>query len=59
MGGSGRHNVGLIMPVRIAGSTLVSTAGSAANAGKVDQTREDAIGESGRKPMGPVGRKHW
>jgi len=46
----------LIMLVRIAWSALVSTA---ANAGEVDQTREDAVGESGRKAMGPVGRKRW
>jgi len=50
------HNAALIMPVRIAGSALVSTA---ANAGEVDQTREAPVGESGRKAMGPVERIRW
>jgi hypothetical protein len=30
-----------------------------ANGGEVDHTREEAVGESGRKAMGPVGRKRW
>jgi hypothetical protein len=42
--------------VRTAGSAFVSTA---ANAGEVDHTSEDAVGERGRKAMGPVGRKRW
>jgi hypothetical protein len=49
----------LIMLVRTAGSVLVSTA---ANAGGVNYTREDAVWERGRNAMGPVtpvGRKHW
>jgi hypothetical protein len=50
---SGRRNAALIMPVRIAGSALVRTA---AKAGEVDHTSDEAVGESGRKAMGPVGR---
>jgi len=42
------------MLVKIAGSALLSTA---AKAGEVDHTREATVEESGRKAMGPVGRK--
>lgn len=43
---------------------LASTAGSdavkaVAISGVVDQTREDAVGDMGRKAIGPVGRKRW
>ena len=53
---SGRRNAALIIPVRIAGSDWVRTA---AKVGVVDHTSEDAVGESGRKAIGPVGRNRW
>ena len=56
MDGSGRRNAALIIFVRTTGSAFVSTA---ANAGEVDYTSDDAVEERRRKAMGPIGRTRW
>ena len=53
---SGSRNAALIMLTSTPGSEARS---ALARCGLVDQTREDAVGESGRKAMGPVGRNLW
>ena len=44
------------MLVKIIGSELTKVA---AREGFVDQTREETVGDRGRKAMGPVGRNLW
>lgn len=50
---SGKRNAALIMLANTAGSDLHN---AAAWRGPVDQTKEEIVGERGRKAMGPVGR---
>ena len=50
---SGKRNAALIMLANTAGSDLHS---ADAWRGLVDQTKEETVGERGRKAMGPVGR---
>ena len=49
----GKRKAALIIVDRTAESQARS---AAANAGVVDQTREDIVGVRGRNAMGPVGR---
>lgn len=51
---SGNLNAALTIRVKTSGSTARS---AAASGGFVDQTSEDAVGETGRHAIGPVGRK--
>jgi len=44
------------MLVKIIGSDLTK---AAARGGFVDQTRDDTVGDRGRKAIGPVGRNLW
>jgi hypothetical protein len=53
---SGRRNAAFIMLVKIIGSDLTK---AAARGGFVDQTREETVGDRGRKAIGPVGRNLW
>ena len=53
---SGRRKAAFIMLAKIMGSNLTK---AAARGGFVDQTRDDTVGERGRKAMGPVGRNLW
>ena len=53
---SGRRNAALIMPARTAGSQARS---ALARCGFVDQTSDDAVGDRGKKAIGPVGRNLW
>ena len=53
---SGRRNAAFIIFVKIIGSDLTNVA---ARGGFVDQTKDDTVGDNGRKAMGPVGRNLW
>lgn len=53
---SGRRKAALIIRASTAGS---EASRAEARGGLVDQTNEEAVGETGRKAMGPVGRKRW
>ena len=53
---SGRWNATFIRLASTTGSELQS---AAARGGFVDQTRDETVGDSGRKAMGPVGRNLW
>jgi hypothetical protein len=56
MEASGRRNAAFIMLAKIIGSDLTK---AAASGGFVDQTRDETVGDRGRKAMGPVGRNLW
>jgi hypothetical protein len=53
---AGRRKAALIMVERTAGSQARR---ALAMCGLVDQTREEAVEEKGRKAIGPVGRNRW
>ena len=53
---SGSRNAAFIILVRTGGSEAIK---AAARRGLVDQTKDDVVGERGRKAMGPVGRNRW
>lgn len=52
----GNRKAALIMKASTPGSHSFN---ASASAGRVDQTSDDMVGESGRKAIGPVGRKRW
>jgi hypothetical protein len=52
----GIRNAAFIMLERTADSAFMR---AVARAGLVDHTREDAVLDSGRNAMGPVGRNRW
>ena len=53
---SGSLNAALIIWFKICGPAAVKID---ARSGFVDHTREETVDESGRKAIGPVGRKRW
>lgn len=53
---AGRRKAALIIVDRTAGSHARR---ALAICGLVDQTRDEAVGEKGRKAIGPVGRNRW
>jgi hypothetical protein len=53
---SGSRNAAFIMQRRTGALAAVR---AAASCGLVDQTNDEAVGERGRKAMGPVGKKRW
>jgi hypothetical protein len=53
---SGSRNAALIMLARTMGSAAVK---ADARWGFVDHTRDEAVSDSGRKAIGPVGRNRW
>lgn len=54
--GSGSRNAAF---TKIANVSAGEAFSAPAMAGVVDHTREEAVGESGRQAMGPVGKNLW